>query len=440
MDTLREMKEVNWESFIGNLTTGDIIPVIGEDLSLVKNKNDELITLNRYIAEELTQRLSIPYMGQRICQLATDYPNANIMLATHAIYNNIDEDSFYMGPMEKLAAITDFKFYISTTLDDRLEKALRKSRNLKNNEMKIIDYSLQQSSDIQVDIENNIPVTVFNLLGSLRNIMESAFTEEEILEHFFSLSNKQNRHPLADYFIKRVKNKTLLFIGCDFPDWFMRFIIRILTNQRYKLRIFSDYIVSDENDKYPDLNKFLAQFNKNIITKEMAQGRNVMAFIDELYRRWSDSSQNHPVQYEGSVFLSYNHPDMEKAKTLKQLLKANGIRNAWFDIDDLHAGEHQALIDEEIKKCKVFIPLISNNSLSNNQSYMWKFECPGIEGRLNADKYYGKMSFQIIPIVLDNTARNDERIPKFMRDFTIWDLDKNKDKIIEEITKVLTPL
>ncbi|HLP46913.1 MAG TPA: toll/interleukin-1 receptor domain-containing protein [Candidatus Kapabacteria bacterium] len=440
MDALREMKEVNWESFIGNLTTGDIIPVIGEDLSLVKNKNDELITLNRYIAEELTQRLSIPYMGQRICQLATDYPNANIMLATNAIYNNIDEDRFYMGPMEKLAAITDFKFYISTTLDDRLEKALRKSRNLKNNEMKIIDYSLQQSSDIQVDIENNIPVTVFNLLGSLRNIMESAFTEEEILEHFFSLSNKQNRHPLADYFIKRVKNKTLLFIGCDFPDWFMRFIIRILTNQRYKLRIFSDYIVSDENDKYPDLNKFLAQFNKNIITKEMAQGRNVMAFIDELYRRWSDSSQNHPVQYEGSVFLSYNHPDMEKAKTLKQLLKANGIRNAWFDIDDLHAGEHQALIDEEIKKCKVFIPLISNNSLTNNQSYMWKFECPGIEGRLNADKYYGKMSFQIIPIVLDNTARNDERIPKFMRDFTIWDLDKNKDKIIEEITKVLTPL
>ncbi|HLP60665.1 MAG TPA: toll/interleukin-1 receptor domain-containing protein [Candidatus Deferrimicrobium sp.] len=434
------MKEVNWESFIGNLTTGDIIPVIGEDLSLVKNKNDELITLNRYIAEELTQRLSIPYMGQRICQLATDYPNANIMLATNAIYNNIDEDRFYMGPMEKLAAITDFKFYISTTLDDRLEKALRKSRNLKNNEMKIIDYSLQQSSDIQVDIENNIPVTVFNLLGSLRNIMESAFTEEEILEHFFSLSNKQNRHPLADYFIKRVKNKTLLFIGCDFPDWFMRFIIRILTNQRYKLRIFSDYIVSDENDKYPDLNKFLAQFNKNIITKEMAQGRNVMAFIDELYLRWSDSSQNHPVQYEGSVFLSYNHPDMEKAKTLKQLLKAKGIRNAWFDIDDLHAGEHQALIDEEIKKCKVFIPLISNNSLTNNQSYMWKFECPGIEGRLNADKYYGKMSFQIIPIVLDNTARNDERIPKFMRDFTIWDLDKNKDKIIEEITKVLTPL
>lgn len=440
MDALREMKEVNWESFIGNLTTGDIIPVIGEDLSLVKNKNDELITLNRYIAEELTQRLSIPYMGQRICQLATDYPNANIMLATNAIYNNIDEDRFYMGPMEKLAAITDFKFYISTTLDDRLEKALRKSRNLKNNEMKIIDYSLQQSSDIQVDIGDNIPVTVFNLLGSLRNIMESAFTEEEILEHFFSLSNKQNRHPLADYFIKRVKNKTLLFIGCDFPDWFMRFIIRILTNQRYKLRIFSDYIVSDENDKYPDLNKFLAQFNKNIITKEMAQGRNVMAFIDELYRRWSDSSQNHPVQYEGSVFLSYNHPDMEKAKTLKQLLKAKGIRNAWFDIDDLHAGEHQALIDEEIKKCKVFIPLISNNSLTNNQSYMWKFECPGIEGRLNADKYYGKMSFQIIPIVLDNTARNDERIPKFMRDFTIWDLDKNKDKIIEEITKVLTPL
>ncbi|MCP4229628.1 MAG: TIR domain-containing protein, partial [bacterium] len=125
---------------------------------------------------------------------------------------------------------------------------------------------------------------------------------------------------------------------------------------------------------------------------------------------------------------------------LKKRLKAKGIRNVWFDVDDLASGEHQTLIDEEIKKCKVFIPLISNNSLSNNESYTWKVEWAGIESRLMADKYYGKMSVRVIPVVLDDTPRNDERIPGFMRDFSIWELETNKDRIVEEIANVLTPL
>jgi hypothetical protein len=431
---------MNWESFIDNLTAGEIIPVVGSDLSLVKDKDDKPVPLKEHIGRELTRRLDTPYTGQPLSELAAAYPNANVMLTTHSIYNKIDEDRFYTDPLEKLAGVTDIKFYISTSLDDRLEKALRKARNLKKNELKVIDYSLQQFADTPAEEEEEPPVTVFNLLGSFENITESAFTEEEILEHFFSLTNKQNRHPLADYFMQQVKNKILLILGCDFPDWFMRFIIRILTNQRYKFRIFSDYIVNDRSDKNPGLTKFLEQFNKNIITLEDAKEGNTRAFINELHGKWSDSLENRPIQYEGSVFLSYNHPDQEKVKTLKKLLRAEGIRNAWFDIEDLASGEHQALIEDEIKKCKVFIPLISNNSLTNNESYTWKVEWAGIEARLMADKYYGKMSFQVIPIVLDDTPRNDERIPKYMRDFSIWDLDKNKDRIIEEITNVLTPL
>jgi hypothetical protein len=433
---------MNWGSFIDNLRAGDLIPITGYDLSLVKDKDDKPVPLYDYIAGELARRLEIPYTGQKINELAADYPDANIMLTTNSIYNKIDEDRFFLDPLEKLAEITDFRFYISTVLDDLLIKALRKTRNLEKSEIRVIDYSLQQFSDTAayIDEEETPPVTVFNLLGSLGNIAESAFTDEEILEHFFSLANKSMNNPLADYFLEKLRNKILLFLGCDFPDWFMRFIIRILTNQRYKFRIFSDYIVNDSVYKSPALLKFLKQFNKNVVVLDDKKAANSRVFIDELHDRWCESISNRPIQYEGPVFLSYNHPDREKVKTLKKLLRAKGIPNVWFDIDDLEAGEHQPLIEDEIKKCKVFIPLISNNSLTNNQGYTWKVEWSGIEARLMADKYYGKMSFHIIPIILDNTARDDERIPRFLRDFSIWDLDKNKDRIIEEITRVLTPL
>jgi hypothetical protein len=435
-----EIKPMNWESFIDNLTSGEIIPVIGNDLSLVKDKDDNPVPLRQYIAGELTRRLDIPYTGQSIGELAADHPNANVMLTTHSIYNKIEEDRFFFDPIKKLAEITDIKFYISTSLDDLLEKNLRQSRNLKKDELKVINYSLQQYSDTPTDEEEEPPVTVFNLLGSLENITESAFTEEEVLEHFFSLSNKQNRHPMADYFMERVKNKILLFIGCDFPDWFMRFIIRILTNQRYKLRIFSDYIVSEGAEKSPGLVKFLEQFNKNIVLIEGEQAGNIRAFIDEMHEKWSEFLENRPIQYDGTVFLSYHHKDRPHVDRFKKLLRAKGIRNVWFDIDDLHAGEHKDLIEEEIKKCNVFVPMISDSCLENPECYTQKVEWKAVEFRLQADKYYGKMSFHVVPCIVDKIARNDERIPEYFRAFSTWDLDQDNEKMAEEIIKLLDPL
>jgi hypothetical protein len=438
-----EIKMMNWDALIDSLTIGDIVPVIGDDLILVKNKEDKPIPLHRYIAEELTQQLDIPYSGQRIGELDTAYPTKNIMIRAKAIYHKIPDDLFCVEPIEKLAAIVDIKFYISTALDHRLEKALCKKRIIQISQVETINYSLQSGYRIpfSLDTGDDQSVTVFNLLGNLRNISESAFTEECSLEHFFSLSDQKNCHPLANYFMKRVKGKILLFIGLDFPDWFMRFIIRIMTNQRYSNNnILTHFIFSDEINKNKSLTDFLSKFKILINPEDMYQGGIVTEFVDELHRRWADFTKNYPVQYEGSIFLSYNHADQEKVKTLKQLLKTNGIRNVWFDIDDLEAGEHKPKIEEEIRKCSVFVPLLSNYALTNNQGYMWKVEWAGIESRLNADKYYKKMSFQIIPVILDDTARGDERIPEFMRKFAIWDLDKNKDRIIEEITKELTPI
>jgi hypothetical protein len=433
---------MQWESFIDNLTAGEIVPVLGNDLSLVKRENDDPAPLYEYIARELTRRLEIPYSGQTIGELALAYPNENIPSTCNTIYNKIDEDTFFTDPLEKLAEITDFKFFVTTTLDDLLVKSLIKARNLKKNDLKVIDYSLQQLSDTPTfgDDEEGPPVTVFNLLGSFGNVIESAFNEEEMLEHFLSITSKYNRHPMADYFVQKVNNKILLFLGCDFPDWFMRFNIRILTNQRYKYRNFNDYLVPTQYENDSGLIQFLKYFNKNIIVMEKSKEGNALAFVKELHEQWVESIENRPIQYDGSVFLSYNHADRENVQRLKTILRAKGIRNVWFDIDDLPSGEHRTHIESEIKKCKVFIPLISDTCLSRPESYTWKVEWAAVEARMKADKYYGGMSFHILPIILDDTPRNDERIPSFLRDFSIWNLDDDKERIIEESTKVLAPL
>jgi hypothetical protein len=433
--------EMKWEPLIENLTAGKIIPVIGNDLIRMKDKNGTLIPLYRHITRELTRTLKIQYTGQSIAELALAYPNENVIQTAESIFKKMSAESFNLELLEKLTGIRDFNFFISTTHDGLLVKALCTSRGLDPDQVEVIDYSLENKPKPSHKKGNEPLVTVFNVLGSFENIAEAACDEEKMLEHFFSLSNKYHRNRnLADYFMNQIKGKILLFIGCDFPDWFMRFIIRIITNKRYSDRLSSDYIVWDKVDRSTDVYKFFTRHKKNIYEPEGCTQGNVQRFIDELYDEWVKAKKELPPRYEGTVFLSYNTPDLEMAEQLKKLLLVKGIRSVWFDKDDLGVGEHESRIKEEIKKCKVFIPLISNHSLSApDNSYVKRVEWASILGRFDADKYYGECRFQLIPIVIDNTDRSDDRIPKFMRDFTMLDFPKDRGRIIEVIQKELTP-
>lgn len=433
---------MNWETFIHNLIAGQIVPVIGNDLILVEDEKGKSVPLYSYIAGELIRDLKAEDQSQGIGELALAYPNENIMLTTIAHLKQINEDRFNLDSLKKLVEITDFKFFVTTTPDDFLVETLRRSRNLKTtNQLRVINLSPDQLSDLPPS-NNEVEepqVTVFNLFGSFGNLnFPPAFDEEEMLEHFILLYENHKKPNMVKYFMEQVTNKILLFIGCDFPDWFMRFIIRIVTTQRY-IKRRSDYIVWDKIDKFQKLNRFLNHFNKNIIIKEESYNKgNVYLFIKELHAKWLEVAKNKPPQYEGTVFLSYNNPDREKAESLKKLLSMKGIRHVWFDIDDMKIGKHQEEIEEEIKKCKIFIPLISNNSLTNTNSYVRTVEWRSIEGRVKADKYYGKKSFELVPIIIDDTDKKDERIPEFMKEYASWKFPQEQEKIIEEIKNTLT--
>ena len=437
---------MNWESLIEILTAGKIIPVIGNDLIQVKDKDGTLIPLYRHISRELARTLNMEFTGQNIGELALACPNENVLQTAHSIFKKMAEESFNLKLLEKLTKIGDFNFFISTTLDGLLIKALCASRNLEPNQVEVIDYSLEKKPNPSHKKTNESIATVFNILGSFENVDEAAFDDEKILEHFFSLSNKYHRNRnLADYFMEQIKGKILLFIGCDFPDWFMRFIIRIITNKRYSDRLSSDYIVWDKVDRSTDVYKFLTRYKKNIYEPEECTQGNVQRFIDKLYDEWMAAKKELPPRYEGTVFLSYNTPDLEIARQLKKLLLDRGIKSPWFDKDDLEAGEHKSLIKEEIKKCNVFIPLISNHSLSAaDNSYVKEVEWATIQDRNTAEKYYEEnyhveRGFQLIPIVVDNTDRCDDRIPAFMRKFSMWKFPEEQERIIEVIQKELTP-
>jgi hypothetical protein len=425
---------MNWKLFIYNLTAGNVIPVIGNNLSLLKGENGTPVPLYDFIAGRLMEiEDDIPYTRQSIGEIVLAHPE--IAPTIKSIYKQISEESFYTGPLEKLAEITDFNFFISTTVDDLLVKAIRKVRHYDDSEINVINYSLQGKSPTNVEPK----VTVFNLLGTLDDLKHSAIDEEEMLEYFFSIAWREcDNHPQAEYFIRHVRDKTLLFIGCDFPDWLMRFVIRILSNRRIKDETFKDHIVISTKKESGKLKNFLAQCEKDVVIINEEQANNAEIFIHLLYNKWRDKKKEDKcTQYEGTVFLSYYHKDEKDAEALKNALETERI-NVWFDKEDLRAGEHEDRIWEAIDKCKIFIPVISGKCLDAAESYAREYEW----AKANLIYNYKKKSDQplaVIPCSIGEVDRKDERIPGFMRDSTIFDLKTGQDRIVDEVKNLLKP-
>lgn len=424
---------MNWKSFIYNLTAGNIIPVIGNDLSLLKGENETPVPLYDYITKKLLEIEDISDPNQSISEIVLGNPQ--IASTIKSIYEQIEEDRFYTRSLEKLAEITDFKFYVSTTVDDLLVKAIRKVRKYKEKDSKlnVINYSLQGKSPKIVKPK----VTVFNLLGNLCELKHSAIDEEEMLEYFFSIAWKENEdHPQADYFIRCVSDKSFLFIGCDFPDWLMRFVIRILSNRRIKDQTFNDYIVVDTGKEHLKLKNFLDLCKKDFVVISGEGTHNTEVFVDQLHKKWMDKKkEDKHMKYEGSVFLSYFHQDETDAEDLKNALEKEGI-DVWFDKDDLREGEHKKRIWDAIDRCKIFIPIISNKCLAAAKSYAKQYEWPTAEMIYVYKKNSGQ-KFYILPCSVCDIDRKDDRIPGFMKNFTIFDLKIKQDIIVDAIKTLL---
>ena len=125
---------IQWESLMDSIIDGDVVPVIGNDLSLLKGKDDKPTPLYEYIASQVVQEHKVPYNNQSIHELALtnqEIKIPNIHTKIRTLYKKIKrENNFYTEPLEKLARITDFKFYISTSIDDILEETIKEKENL----------------------------------------------------------------------------------------------------------------------------------------------------------------------------------------------------------------------------------------------------------------------------------------------------------------------
>ena len=414
-----------WEDLLNFVEEKRVIPIVGPELVTVQSDAGPE-NLYAWLARNLAARLNIP-------AAPAGAPTLNDVIVRHLANRGRREDlytrirtimreaNFAPPPaLLKLAEITDFDLYVSTTFDSLLEDALNVARFAGLKSTDVAAYTPNKLTDLAVERSALPRPLVFHLLGRLSASPSYAISDEDVLEFVCAL---QTRHHGPEKLFAELEHNHLLLLGGDFSDWLTRLFLRLAKRRRLsEPRDVGETVADLASSREPGLVFFLQHVSSS--TRLYAGG--AIAFVDELHRRWiarrggpsrggaSDAS-NAPTRFlppgremaDGSVFISYAREDLAAVQQLKAGLDAAGI-HAWFDMERLEGGDDFAhRIRSNIARCGYFLPVISASTQRRVEGWFrreWSWAVDRTEGMAEGARF-------ILPVCIDDTNAAEALVP-----------------------------
>lgn len=406
-------EQVDWAGLLSYVRSRSVIPVVGQHLLEVE-VGAERVSLDGWIAARLAERLRIPAGSLPAAPTLRDVwaraeeirgARAALFPAVRGIVERADLPE--PRALAQLAAITDLPLFVSATVDPALERALARVRGATPSVL-CIDPGRPREPDLTSPDMPSSGATVFAMLGRILSGKPYAVTDREILERV-TLLLQHDKHPPNLFSV--LGNSNLLLLGCGFPDWLARFVVRGLRDAPLDAR--SDllaYLVEARAD--PDLVLFLENNNLRCLLSPGGPG----VFVEELHRKWlegrppqDDAGAGGPepaAATPGGVFLSYAREDKDRVDELARYLDAAGVP-LWVDSRSLHSGDNwDARIKEAISRCDAFVACASRNVAAQDRSYLYK----EWDLALETAKEFAPGERFVFPVALDQVDVNEPHL------------------------------
>lgn len=417
-----------WADLLGHIRDQVLVPVVGPELIVVDVDNTEQ-TLTTLIGQRLVERYrlnvspGLTTMGEAVAAFLRERGRDEV----DRLYRFINDTIVKLDPAPNnalcdLAAIADLRLFVSTTPDRLLAKAVNEVRFQGRQLTREIPFSpylstIEQSRNAQP--VKSTDTVVVNLFGRAASTPQYVIHEEDRLEWLHALLSDEASLP--DGIAYQLKDHPMLFIGCEIPDWFGRFLLRMSSSTRLSLESKQFFLVGCSIANEPSLASFFATYCRKTQVQQldMAPG----AFVAELRARWEEQSAERPPDAVGvappsapEIFISYMREDADAAQRLCDAIKGLG-GEAWLDKRRIRPGD--AWQDETltaIRQTHLFIPLISANTEREDEGYAHTEWYEAID---RSRRILGRHF--IVPVILDEDYEGDpsryQRIPAEFRDF-----------------------
>jgi len=111
-------------------------------------------------------------------------------------------------------------------------------------------YSPKNAQDLLSPLDELRQPIVYHLFGKLSSQPDFVITEEDMLEFLHHMQSRS----VAEHLFDALRDNHLLFIGCAFPDWLSRFLLRIAKSRQLSLRrAETEYLVGSLTNRDSDL-------------------------------------------------------------------------------------------------------------------------------------------------------------------------------------------
>lgn len=399
-----------WETLIDQIIEGNVIPVIGCDILM------DGINLERYLIDYLAKTNGITSQPTNFSELLYD-PAFKDRENIYCYLNSwCAQNSSQFKPsnlLKRLLSIRQFPFVITTSFFPVVENTM--TEVWRDRKVKTMAFSNNPSTtrnkgigDISNASDISMP-TVYYMFGKACNSAHRfVVTDSDMLSFCRSWLSSDRRPPVLSSVLK---DKYLLVLGNNYPDWLFRFIWYSMNLADDSKDSFSKVQGMLVNDKADDT---LVRFLNRLDTFTQ---KDPLFVIDKIERALSsrqaeiEAHKFDKPQLDCDVFISYSWRDAELAKQLYESLTEKGLK-VWYDRDKEKVGyEWLREIEQAIETCRVFIPILTQRVLSEGNDFHvyrqeWKIADRRSEG-------YNR-SF-IIPLAADNTSFHNVNFPASFR-------------------------
>jgi hypothetical protein len=423
---LSTLDEDAWEDLLNFIEERRVIPIIGPELLTVDTDTGPRL-LYDWIAEKLAGKLNVdtaqlpqPYtLNDVVCWFLSSRGRREE--AYTRLRSILREANFTPPPaLRRLAQITDFDLFVTTTFDPLLEQAINAERFGGAQSTEVIAYAPNRVADLATEREAFQRPVVYHLLGRLSASPTYVISDEDTLEFICAL---QSEHLTPEKLFHELEHNHLLFIGSSFTNWLARLFLRMAKRRRLSdPRDVGEVLADNHSGTDGRLMAFLQQVS--VRTRIYSGAEN---FVGELHRRWLIRSKPGEViplhaapqrflppaheMPDNAVFISYAREDLPAVQKLKAGFDAAGI-TTWFDLDRLEGGDdYDRKIQRNIARCSYFIPVVSATTQRRLEGFFRREWSYAIDRARNI----AESAIFILPVCIDDTDTSQAQVPDKFR-------------------------
>jgi hypothetical protein len=415
------LDEDAWEDLLSFIEERRVIPIVGPELLLVSTERGPRLLLD-WVAEKLAGRLNV-----NIAELPQPYTLNDVVCwflsargrreEAYVRMRSIIKEANFEPPaaLRRLAAITDFDLFVSTTFDPLLETAINLERFSGAPSTDVLSYAPNRVTDLPTERDRLQRPVVYHLFGKVSASPTYVISDEDLLEYICAL---QSEHLAPEKLFHELEHNHLLFIGSNFTNWLARLFLRMAKRQRLSdPRDVGEILADDHSSQDDRLMAFLQQVSVRTRIYVGAE-----KFVEELHARWQARRKPAAASAtaalarflpparempDNAVFISYAREDLAAVQQIKAGLESAGI-TTWFDIDRLEVGDdYDRKIQRNIARCSYFIPVASATTQRRLEGYFrreWSYAMDRVRNMADGALF-------ILPVSIDATDAAHALVP-----------------------------